>query len=134
MGGIKYGLVDAEAIKSFGGLEFLKGIVNGTQPQPPISELLGFHLVEIEEGRAVFEGLPEYRHYNPIGTVHGGLAATLLELGARLRHLLDAGQRRRLDHTRTQTELRAANDQGHRAGARGRPHYPSRPHGGDLAG
>ena len=79
MGGIKYGLVDAEAIKSFGGLEFLKGIVNGTQPQPPISELLGFHLVEIEEGRAVFEGLPEYRHYNPIGTVHGGFAATLLD-------------------------------------------------------
>jgi len=79
VGGIKYGLVDAEAIKSFGGLEFLKGIVNGTQPQPPISELLGFHLVEIEEGRAVFEGLPEYRHYNPIGTVHGGFAATLLD-------------------------------------------------------
>jgi uncharacterized protein (TIGR00369 family) len=41
--------------------------------------LLGFHLVEIEEGRAVFEGLPEFRLYNPIGTVHGGFAATLLD-------------------------------------------------------
>ena len=48
-------------------------------PNPPMSELLGFHLVEIEQGRAVFEGLPEYRHYNPIGSVHGGFAATLLD-------------------------------------------------------
>ena len=79
LSGIKYGVVAPETIKSLGGLEFLKGIVNGTQPQPPISELLGFHLIEVEEGRAVFEGLPEYRHYNPIGTVHGGFAATLLD-------------------------------------------------------
>ncbi len=64
---------------SLGGLEFLKGIIAGTQPDPPISELLGFHLVEIEQGRAVFEGLPDYRHYNPIGTVHAGFTATLLD-------------------------------------------------------
>ena len=48
-------------------------------PNPPISEVLGFHLIEVEHGRAVFEGLPEFRHYNPIGTVHGGFAATLLD-------------------------------------------------------
>ena len=48
-------------------------------PQPPISELLGFHLAEAEYGRAVFEGMPEFRHYNPISTVHGGFAATLLD-------------------------------------------------------
>jgi len=66
-------------LKSLSGLDFLKGIVDGTQPSPPISELLGFHLVEVEEGRAVFEGVPEFRHYNPIGTVHGGFAATLLD-------------------------------------------------------
>jgi uncharacterized protein (TIGR00369 family) len=40
---------------------------------------LGFHLIEAEEGRAAFEGIPEFRHYNPIGTVHGGFAATLLD-------------------------------------------------------
>jgi uncharacterized protein (TIGR00369 family) len=40
---------------------------------------MGFHLVEAFDGRAVFEGLPEFRHYNPIGSVHGGVAATLLD-------------------------------------------------------
>lgn len=79
MSGKTYGLVALDDIKALGGLEFLKGIVNGTQPHPPMSELLGFHLIEIEQGRAVFEGLPEFRHYNPIGTVHGGFAATLLD-------------------------------------------------------
>ena len=78
MSGKNYGVVTPESLTSLSGLEFLKGIVNGAQPQPPISELLGFHLVEVEEGRAVFEGLPEFRHYNPISTVHGGFAATLL--------------------------------------------------------
>ena len=39
---------------------------------------MGFHLVEVEQGRAVFEGVPEFRHYNPIG-MHGGFAATLLD-------------------------------------------------------
>src|SRR5215510_14085579 len=74
-----YGVVTPEVLKSYDGLGFLKAIVNGTVPNPPISELLGFHLIEVEEGRAVFEGVPEFRHYNPIGTVHGGFAATLLD-------------------------------------------------------
>ena len=75
----KYGVVTPEALKSHDGLGFLKAIIDGTLPQPPISEVLGFHLVEAENGRATFEGLPEFRHYNPIGTVHGGFAATLLD-------------------------------------------------------
>ena len=41
--------------------------------------MLGFHLTKVEQGRAVFEGLPEFHHYNPIGTVHGGFAATMLD-------------------------------------------------------
>jgi len=71
--------VSADTLKSLSGLDFLKGIVDGRQPSPPISELLGFHLVEVEDGRAVFEGVPDFHHYNPIGTVHGGFAATLLD-------------------------------------------------------
>ena len=74
-----YGVVTAEMLKSYDGLGFAKAIISGTLPQPPISELLGFHLVEAEYGRAAFEGVPEFRHYNPIGTVHGGFAATLLD-------------------------------------------------------
>ncbi len=79
MSGRKYGLVTPEVLNSYDGLDFLKAIIDGTLPQPPIGETLGFHLVEAETGWAAFEGLPEFRHYNPIGTVHGGFAATLLD-------------------------------------------------------
>ena len=75
----QYDVVSPETLKSYDGLTFLKGIVAGEQPNPPISQLLDFHLIEIETGRAVFEGLPAFRHYNPIGSVHGGFAATLLD-------------------------------------------------------
>ncbi|MBI1204686.1 MAG: hotdog fold thioesterase [Rhodopseudomonas sp.] len=74
-----YGVVDAETLKSYDGLAFLTAIVTGTLPQPPIGEALGFHLIEASDGHAVFEGLPEFRYYNPIGSVHGGFAATLLD-------------------------------------------------------
>jgi uncharacterized protein (TIGR00369 family) len=74
-----YGVVAPEVLKSYDGLGFLKAIIGGTVPNPPISELLGFHLTEVEKGRAAFEGVPEFRHYNPIGTVHGGFTATLLD-------------------------------------------------------
>jgi len=75
----QYGVVAPDVLKSYSGLDFLKAIIDGTLPQPPIAETLGFHLVEAAEGRAAFEGTPEFRHYNPIGTVHGGLAATMLD-------------------------------------------------------
>lgn len=74
-----YGVVTPDILKSYDGLGFLRSIIDGTLPDPPISETLGFHLVEAEPGRAVFAGTPELRHYNPIGTVHGGFAATLLD-------------------------------------------------------
>ena len=74
-----YGVVTPEILKSYDGIGFLRAIIDGTQPQPPFSELLGFHLVDVGEGRAAFEGVPEFRHYNPIGTVHGGFASALLD-------------------------------------------------------
>ena len=93
-----YGVVDSDILKSYDGLGFLKAIIAGIVPQPPISKIMGFHLTEAAPGRAVFEGLPEFGHYNPIGSVHGGFAATLLEFRARLRDFLDAAQRRCLDN------------------------------------
>jgi uncharacterized protein (TIGR00369 family) len=77
--GRTYGVTPVEAILTYDGLGFLQGIVDGTLPAPPIAETLGFDLVHVEKGKAIFEGLPEYRHYNPIGVVHGGLAMTLMD-------------------------------------------------------
>jgi uncharacterized protein (TIGR00369 family) len=73
------GVTPVEKILEYDGLGFLKAIIDRTLPKPPIADLLGFDIVEAETGKAVFEGLPEFKHYNPIGVVHGGLALTLLD-------------------------------------------------------
>jgi uncharacterized protein (TIGR00369 family) len=69
----------AQAGRSMSGIDFLRGIRDRRLPAPPIAVLLGFDLVEVEPGHAVFEITPGERHYNPIGVVHGGLAMTLLD-------------------------------------------------------
>jgi uncharacterized protein (TIGR00369 family) len=74
-----YGVVPAETLLAQDGLTFLRGLMSGRFPAPPITETLGFALTEVEHGRAVFSGAPQWRHYNPIGTVHAGFAATLLD-------------------------------------------------------
>jgi uncharacterized protein (TIGR00369 family) len=72
-------MVCAEAARKMAGIDFLRAIRDGRLAPPPIAELLGFTLVEVEPGHAVFECVPGERHYNPIGVVHGGLAMTLLD-------------------------------------------------------
>lgn len=69
----------AAAGRAMSGVEFLRAIRDGKLPHPPIAQLLGFQLVEVEPGHAVFECVPGEQHYNPIGVVHGGLAMTLLD-------------------------------------------------------
>ena len=61
------------------GIEYVEAIVSGELPPPPIAVLLNMQPIELEPGRAVFEGEPGEEHYNPIGVVHGGYAATLLD-------------------------------------------------------
>ena len=73
------GVTPAEKILGYDGLGFLQAIIDGTLPKPPIADLLGFDIVAAEAGKVVFECVPEFKHYNPIGTVHGGLAMTLLD-------------------------------------------------------
>ncbi|MBM3527151.1 MAG: PaaI family thioesterase [Alphaproteobacteria bacterium] len=77
--GFVSGLIPAGEILARGGLAFLTDMIEGRVPQAPMCGTLGFRLVEAREGFAAFEGVPEFRHYNPIGTVHGGFAATLLD-------------------------------------------------------
>src|SRR5712671_5617900 len=69
----------AAAARTLPGIEFLRAIRDGRLPGPPIAQLMGFSLVEVEPGHAVFECVPGEQHYNPIGVVHGGLAMTLLD-------------------------------------------------------
>lgn len=72
----------ASAALQLSGLDFLTQMTEGQIPPPPISQLLGFELVEVHEGDATFEIKPDDSHYNPIGVVHGGLALTLLDSAA----------------------------------------------------
>src|SRR5215207_7101007 len=73
------GVVPMDQIMARSGLEFLTAMVEGKLPQAPMCATLGFYLAEASDGYARFDGVPEFRHYNPIGTVHGGFAATLLD-------------------------------------------------------
>jgi uncharacterized protein (TIGR00369 family) len=75
------------------GLEQIGALLAGELEPPPIAALMGFELVEAAEGRAVFESVPGAELYNPIGTVHGGYAATLLDsaLGCAVHTTLPAG-------------------------------------------
>lgn len=74
--------------------EFFEGIGNGELPSPPIGHLLDFIPVEWGSGLFVFQGTPDNRHYNPLGTVHGGYAATLLDscMGCAIHTRLQKGQ------------------------------------------
>lgn len=61
------------------GLAFLQGMRDGRFPMPPIAGVIPIEITEVEHGRIVFRGAPEARFYNPIGSVHGGFTATLLD-------------------------------------------------------
>ena len=61
------------------GLETMRRLIAGEFSAPSIAGTLGFRLVEVEEGRAVFEGEPSERVLNPLGIVHGGWALTLID-------------------------------------------------------
>ena len=83
----------AEAGANLSGLEQLRALMTIGR-RPGIGTALDFNLVEVAEGRAVFEGVPGLHAYNPIGTVHGGYAATLLDsaCGCAVHSKLAAGQ------------------------------------------
>ena len=83
------------AAASLPGLEAIRKIASGELPPPPIAQLLDFEISHVEEGRVIFAFTPAEWMYNPIGTVHGGVAATLLDssLGCAIHTTLAAGQR-----------------------------------------
>jgi len=72
-------IATAKAGHGMAGLDFLRAMMDGKIPPPPICFTLGFILSEVSEGVAVFTSTPAEYHYNPIAVVHGGLAATLID-------------------------------------------------------
>ncbi|MDD5334148.1 MAG: PaaI family thioesterase [Rhodoferax sp.] len=76
------------------GLELMQAMLRGELPFPPIAQTLDFTIVEIGHGHAVFQGTPGAAHLNPMGTVHGGWFATLLDsaLGCSVHTRMAAGQ------------------------------------------
>jgi uncharacterized protein (TIGR00369 family) len=79
-----YGTVGADAQKQMSGLEFVRGLADGTLPLNMIARTLGYDVVEAESRRVVVTAEPTADHLNPAGTVHGGLAATMLDSCMRL--------------------------------------------------
>lgn len=85
---------DLAHMRSLSGLDYLAGILRGDYPAAPIAATLGFTPVEFAHGTAAFEGTPERFVYNPLGTVHGGWAATILDsaMGCAVHTTLPAGK------------------------------------------
>ena len=88
------GAIRPEQVAGMTGMQVFEAMFAGELPRPPIGDTLDFLPVEIEPGRAVFQGRPLPRHYNPLGTVHGGWFATLLDsaVGCAVHAALPAGK------------------------------------------
>ncbi len=89
-----FGVVDKEQAAAESGLEFLRKMGDGSHPTPPFSKITDVWAVEVESGRAVFEGEPSASFYNPMGTVHGGWISILLDsaMGCAVHSMLTVGQ------------------------------------------
>lgn len=87
------GIVPREIALGMSGLDFLRGLMDETLPAPPFSVTAGVRPVSIEEGHMVLEGTPSVAFYNPMGTVHGGWIAILLDtvMGCAVQSGLKAG-------------------------------------------
>ena len=88
------GVLPLAAIRDCSGLEIFQRMLRGELPPAQIAETLDFALVEVEKGRVVFQGHPAPAHFNPIGTIHGGWQATLLDscMACAVQTQLEAGQ------------------------------------------
>jgi uncharacterized protein (TIGR00369 family) len=88
-----YGTVSADMQKEMSGLEFVRGLVDGTLPLNTMARTLGYDVTEAGSGRVVVTAEPSGIHLNPAGTVHGGLAATLLDscMGLAIQSTLEKG-------------------------------------------
>ncbi len=92
--GIGPGVATREQVAGKTGLEVLNAMLAGEIPYPYISETMDFGLLHVEPGKAVFQGTPALKHFNPLGSVHGGWYATLLDsaVGCAIHTMMPAGR------------------------------------------
>ena len=88
------GVSTPQQVAGKSGLEQMHAMLRGELPYPPIAKTLDFLLLEADEGRALFQGTPGPAHLNPMGTVHGGWYATLLDsaLGCAVQTMMPPGR------------------------------------------
>lgn len=88
------GIATPDQLAGLSGLETLQAMVAGKLPAPPMAHTMDYLLVEVGPGHAVFQGEPLHHHYNPMGTVHGGWFATLLDsaLGCAVHTTMQPGE------------------------------------------
>jgi uncharacterized protein (TIGR00369 family) len=88
------GLAKPEQVAGLSGLEVIQALLRGELPYPPIARTLDFHLVEARQGHVTFQGAPGPGHLNPLGTIHGGWYATLLDsaLGCAVHTMMPPGR------------------------------------------
>jgi uncharacterized protein (TIGR00369 family) len=88
------GVARPEQVAGMTGLEMMRAILRGELPYAPIAKTLDFMLMEVEPGKVVFQGTPGPSHLNPMGTIHGGWYATLLDsaLGCAVHTMIPAGR------------------------------------------
>ncbi|HEY0955937.1 MAG TPA: PaaI family thioesterase [Roseateles sp.] len=88
------GLASRAMLAGKTGLQQMQAMLDGAAPPPPISETLDFMLISVADGEAIFQGRPQFKHYNPLGSVHGGWFATLLDsaLGCSVHTTLPVGR------------------------------------------
>jgi uncharacterized protein (TIGR00369 family) len=89
----RFGVIDDDQQRTMSGLELIQGLVDGTLPLNTMAQTLGYDIVEASKGRVVAAAEPHDGLRNPAGTIHGGLAATLLDtcMGLAVRSMLDKG-------------------------------------------
>ena len=82
-----------QTVKMISGIASLQAIQSGELPPPPFAVLMGMWITEVSEGRVVFAAEPAEFHYSPLGTMHGGVIATLLDsaMGCTVQSMLPAG-------------------------------------------
>ena len=90
----EHGVATMAEIAGLNGLQQMQAMLDGKLPPPPIAQTLDFTLLRVSKGEVIFQGSPKFRHYNPMGTVHGGWYATLLDsaLGCAVHTTLDPGR------------------------------------------